>query len=406
MVAVATQRYRQSLVFLTSLFLLFCALFAAPAYGRKPRVPGARGRLLVFGESLVDPGNLYTFISHLFPSAPYYQGRWSNGPTFVEYLSDLQCRSMENYAFGGATTNNGNITALPVKSLVQMPSTDQQVKLFNLYHMLTVSGSAYKDDVAVFTAGANEIFRSVEGILAGTIDPDYLPFMISSNLKGQMLSLKEQGVSRFILFSLPPIDDSPRSKLGNYPDAIRDTVNRINIALEKVVVEIREEDKLYETDPKRRLKWIQYVSFRDIINVLEQKPILEALNIKSTRLPCLKTLKYDVDLGSDFYNFLELVTHANTIPVCENPDEYFYWDASHFSAQIHRIIGYVLDEAVDRLEAGEYWNIDADKVLGIIKDNELNTPIVLPKGFASTPFITTLFKKYPIFRLGFRVFML
>ncbi|KAJ1823167.1 hypothetical protein LPJ56_000175 [Coemansia sp. RSA 2599] len=313
---------------------------------------------------------------------------------------------MENYAFGGATTNNGNVTALPVKSLVQMPSTDQQVKLFNLYHMFTVSGSSYKDDVAVFTAGANEIFRSIEGILSGELDPDYLPSMISGNLKQQILSLKEQGVGRFILFSLPPIDDSPRSKLGNYPEAVKSTVDRVNMALEKAVLEIKEEDKLYEVDVNRKLHWIQWVSFRDIIDVLEQEPILKTLGIKSTRDPCLMTLKYDVDLGSDFYNFLELVTHANTIPVCENPDEYFYWDASHFSAQVHRLIGYVLDDMIEKLNGDECWKPEVSRVLELIEENELHTPIVLPKQLVTTPVISMLFSKFPIIRLAFRTFML
>ncbi|KAJ2009472.1 hypothetical protein GGI04_000444 [Coemansia thaxteri] len=387
-------------------WLIMLCILAGMASGRKPRVPGARGRLLVFGESLVDPGNLYTAISHMFPSAPYYQGRWSNGPTFVEYLSDLQCRQMENYAFAGATTNNGNITALPVKSIVQMPSTDQQVKLFNLYHMFTASGTAYVDDVAVFTAGANEIFRSIEPILSGEMAPDYLPSVIAGNLKAQMLSLKEQGVSRFILFSLPPIDDSPRSKMGNYPEAIKRTVDNVNLALEKIVVEMREEDRLYETDTRRQLRWIQWVSFRDIIQVLERPPVLDALHITNTNGSCLRTLKYDVDLGNDFYNFLELVTHANTIPVCDNPDAYFYWDASHFSAQIHRLIGYVLDDAVDTLEAGQCWTITEDKVLQLAKDNELHTPIVLPKQLVTTPVVSMMFAKFPLVRLAFQAFML
>ncbi|KAJ2452560.1 hypothetical protein EV183_002855 [Coemansia sp. RSA 2336] len=386
--------------------LVLCALFASGVSGRKPRVPGARGRLLVFGESLVDSGNLYTFIAHMFPSAPYYQGRWSNGPTFVEYMADLQCRNMENFAFAGATTNNGNVTAFPVRSIVQIPSTDQQVKLFNLYHALTVSGSAYKDDVVVFTAGANEIFRSIEGILSGELPTDYLPTMISSNIKQQVLSLKEQGLSRFMLFSLPPIEDSPRSKLGNYPEAVKYIVDQTNLALEKVVVELREEDKLYETDPRRNLKWIQWVNFRDILSALLEPPVLEALNIRNSNGSCLKTLKYDVDLGNDFYNFLELVTHANTIPVCDTPEEYFYWDASHFSAQVHRVIGYVLDDAIDQLEAGECWTVDSERVLQIAKDNELHLPIVLPKQLVTTPIVSTLFSKFPMLRLAFRTFML
>ncbi|KAJ2196586.1 hypothetical protein GGH18_001579, partial [Coemansia sp. RSA 530] len=183
-------------------------------------------------------------------------------------------------------------------------------------------------------------------------------------------------------------------------------VDQTNIAIEKIVVELREEDKLYETDPRRNLKWIQWVNFRDILNALLDPPVLDALNIKNSNESCLKTLKYDVDLGNDFYNFLELVTHANTIPVCDNPDEYFYWDASHFSAQVHRLIGYVLDDAVDQLEAGESWTVDSSRVLQIAKENELHQPIVLPKQLVTTPAISMLLSKFPLMRLAFRTFML
>ncbi|KAJ2855721.1 hypothetical protein GGI22_004037 [Coemansia erecta] len=221
-----------------------------------------------------------------------------------------------------------------------------------------------------------------------------------------MQSLKEQGVTRFLLFSLPPIEDSPRSKLGNYPIVIKQTIDKVNLALEKMVVEFRENDRNNETDPRRQLKWIQWVDFKSILKVLETKPILDALNIKTTNSSCLKTLKYDVDLGNDFYNFLELVTHANTIPVCDNPDEYFYWDASHFSAQVHRTIGYILDDAVDTLETGDCWSVTEDKVLAIVQENELSSPIVLPNQLVTTPVFSMLFSKFPILRLAFRTFML
>src|SRR4051812_23986271 len=40
-----------------------------------------------FGDSLSDNGNLYALTSRTQPaSPPYYQGRFSNGPTFVELL--------------------------------------------------------------------------------------------------------------------------------------------------------------------------------------------------------------------------------------------------------------------------------------------------------------------------------
>jgi len=43
------------------------------------------GRLVVFGDSLSDNGNLYA-ISGQPTSPPYFQGRFSNGPVFTELL--------------------------------------------------------------------------------------------------------------------------------------------------------------------------------------------------------------------------------------------------------------------------------------------------------------------------------
>src|ERR1700761_6724036 len=43
--------------------------------------------LVVFGDSLSDNGN--TFSSVGLPKAPYYDGRWTNGPNWVDYISQV-----------------------------------------------------------------------------------------------------------------------------------------------------------------------------------------------------------------------------------------------------------------------------------------------------------------------------
>ncbi|HST91688.1 MAG TPA: autotransporter domain-containing esterase, partial [Brevundimonas sp.] len=44
-------------------------------------------RLVVFGDSLSDNGNLYAATGNTTPtSPPYFQGRYSNGPVFTELL--------------------------------------------------------------------------------------------------------------------------------------------------------------------------------------------------------------------------------------------------------------------------------------------------------------------------------
>jgi hypothetical protein len=57
------------------------------------RAPSAYGsflsfqNLVVFGDSLSDNGNTLSSVG--LPKAPYYDGRWTNGPNWVDYFSQL-----------------------------------------------------------------------------------------------------------------------------------------------------------------------------------------------------------------------------------------------------------------------------------------------------------------------------
>src|SRR5689334_21238030 len=65
-------------------------------------------KLIFFGDSLTDDGNLYALLLHVIPkSPPYFEGRFSNGPTWAEgvgkYYHDKYSSSYKDYAYGGAT---------------------------------------------------------------------------------------------------------------------------------------------------------------------------------------------------------------------------------------------------------------------------------------------------------------
>src|SRR5438874_6171747 len=77
------------------LLVAICSLFVLSA--------SAFDAIIAFGDSLTDTGNE--------PSEPYlhYQGRWSNGPLWVEHLSQtlgFPYNASNNLAHSGAQTDD------------------------------------------------------------------------------------------------------------------------------------------------------------------------------------------------------------------------------------------------------------------------------------------------------------
>jgi outer membrane lipase/esterase len=69
--------------------------------------------MTVFGDSLSDTGNIYTSFGNAFPPAPYFNGRFSDGPVWIDHLAaglglpngaKPSLLGGGNFAFGGART--------------------------------------------------------------------------------------------------------------------------------------------------------------------------------------------------------------------------------------------------------------------------------------------------------------
>jgi len=70
---------------------------------------GALSNVFVYGDSLSDTGNIFTFSGgNTPPSPPYYNGRFSNGQLAPEYLAAVLHAPFTSFAWGGATTGIGN----------------------------------------------------------------------------------------------------------------------------------------------------------------------------------------------------------------------------------------------------------------------------------------------------------
>ena len=64
-------------------------------------------RIVAFGDSYADDGNLFALIGQPFPSV-YPTGRFSGGSNYIDTLSTLLDAPVVNFAVGGAQTNNYN----------------------------------------------------------------------------------------------------------------------------------------------------------------------------------------------------------------------------------------------------------------------------------------------------------
>ena len=99
---------RKALLKMSSILLL-AALTLVGCGGSKST--GSYSQIVVFGASLSDNGNAVSIVPGLFPGAPYYPGRASNGLLWIDLVAEELGNSVNpfvnggtNYAVGGART--------------------------------------------------------------------------------------------------------------------------------------------------------------------------------------------------------------------------------------------------------------------------------------------------------------
>jgi outer membrane autotransporter protein len=99
--------------FAASLFCATAALAIAAAPASAQRVE----RIVAFGDSYVDDGNLFELLGIPRP-AIYPNGRFSNDTNFVDTMAQLLGVPVANFGIGGAFTGNGNINGPGIPGFV------------------------------------------------------------------------------------------------------------------------------------------------------------------------------------------------------------------------------------------------------------------------------------------------
>jgi len=159
-------------------------------------------RIIVFGDSLSDTGNLY-LLSGGYPPAPYANGRFSNGKLWVEYLAEdlgMEILPEDNYAVGGATSSHDNSN--DGLSGMAYPGLQDQVAAF--LATLPPSG-ADPDALYVVWIGANDFFAA----LANGVGPAEMIGAGVGNTAQAIQLLWQSGARHILVVNIPDLGVTP-----------------------------------------------------------------------------------------------------------------------------------------------------------------------------------------------------
>jgi phospholipase/lecithinase/hemolysin len=173
-----------------------CVLIFA---GKPCRADGITA-IVSFGDSLSDVGNDYIASggTQPAPTADYYQGRFTNGGNWLDYLAhDLGVAGPTaslagglDYAFGGASTGAGTTTYAPGQ---QVPNVDSQIGMYLAAHTPTAG------DLFTIWGGANNLL----------INQQPNPLVPAQDIANEISTLAAAGAKQFLIPNLPLLGEIP-----------------------------------------------------------------------------------------------------------------------------------------------------------------------------------------------------
>ena len=243
--------------------------------------------IFAFGDSLTDAGNTNLATGGALPGAGYYNGRYSNGPVWVERLAGElgmtaptpSLTGGSDFAWAGAYTRTGG----------SVPTIAQQAAGF-----VAAGGTFLPTDLIVIWGGANDL------LLGGEANPA-IP---AGNIAGIISTLASAGAKKILLPNLPDLGDTPELLSTGNPAAILGTS-----------------------------QWT--VGFN--LSLHSQIPQLETtLGIDIVPLD-IYSIGKELRANPGAFGFTNTTQSALLTGNAANADQYLYWDTVHPTAGVHNI---------------------------------------------------------------------
>jgi phospholipase/lecithinase/hemolysin len=271
----------------------------------------AYDKIIVFGDSYNDVGNIYLTAAHygiVYPPPPYYDGRFSNGPIWIEHVaSDWKLPLLPSVAGGTDYATGGAELLKPIIDQgLPIPSIEDQVGAY----LLANGGHADPHALYVIEGGGNDILGATDFV------PGQLACEIAKALYGIEKTLRLAGARSFLVPELINVGDLPAAKAaGPLFDAFASASSLT-----------ADEELLNLLAPDEKLPGIEIytiATFHTFDAIVNSKTHFGFINIST---PCL--------------------TGPLGLTECADPDHTLFWDGEHLTEFGHTALAVLVEGQV------------------------------------------------------------
>lgn len=323
--------------------------------------------IVILGDSLSDNGNLYRILKVIPKSPPYFEGRFSNGPTWAErlgaYFYNKSYIDTTNYALGGAT------------SILHSPAYD------SFLAPITITGEVYdyllhslfneKSDTLYFVwIGANDYLYEM--------DPDYdtISTNVVNNISWTITTLISQGAKNFVIMNLPDLSLTPYAKDNDIVSRLHVVTMMHNSKLNDAVKQLK------FTNPDAKILLVDIDSiFKNVIAHPEKYNQLYHKNLTNMTTACwtggmlLKSKANQIALlghelsasqttlsgtplkNSNMTNIAKWILanpalaeaysvgklHDQGFTPCDDAEQRMFWDHIHPTSEVHDLLASIIE---------------------------------------------------------------
>ncbi|ORX80504.1 hypothetical protein K493DRAFT_389948 [Basidiobolus meristosporus CBS 931.73] len=210
--------------------LFSISVIGAVPYGAKSLDLQTIKTLVIFGDSFSDTGNVYTLSNKTHPPSYYYNGHFSNGKMWPEYVQEVTTWRVINYAYGGATVNNNIVQGYTGANYdIKVPGVAQQIEAHKEYLAKNPKEVSPNSTLYVIEAAGNDYFYG-----GPSITPDSVATNVYQTSK-VLLEAPFSGVN--LLYFNVALDHLPYNMNQNATVRDEARANRIqqNLALKSLI---------------------------------------------------------------------------------------------------------------------------------------------------------------------------